>query len=80
VRKQREAIHHRHVDVEQEQLDLGIGFEHLECFLAMTGEGEAELATADFTPESLGEQRLEIRLVIYGEDFCRSHQSAAAGN
>jgi hypothetical protein len=77
-REQGQPVHHRHVDVEQQQLDVGIGFQNRQRLLAVVGEAEGELAVADLTAEALRNQRFEIRLIVDPEDLRRAHQSAAA--
>ena len=51
--KQRQPVHHRHVDVEQHQLDVGLGREHRQRLLAVMGEAEVELAVADLAAKAL---------------------------
>ena len=75
--EQREAVHHRHVDVEQHQLDFRLGFQHAERLLAVPGKAEGEFLGADLAPEALGDQQLEIGLVIDREDPGRGHRDLA---
>jgi hypothetical protein len=48
--------------------------------LTLSSHSVCRAAIADLAAEALREKRLEIRLVIDGEDFRDAHQSAAASN
>jgi len=75
--EQGQAVHDRHVDVEQHQVDIGRGLQHAQRFFAVPGEAEGEFLGADLTPEALRDQQLEIGLVIDGEDSGRGHRALA---
>jgi hypothetical protein len=72
-RENRQTVHHRHVDVAQYQIDVRLGGQHLERFLAVPGEAESKLALANLLAEAMCQQQLEIGLVVNGEDFRRRH-------
>ena len=67
--EQGQPVHHRHVDVEQHQLDVGLGGQHRQRLLAVMGEAEGEFPVADLAAKALPDQQLEIGLVIDGEDL-----------
>ena len=69
--QERQPVHHRHVDVEQQQADVGLGRQHRQRFLAVAGEAEGEVTLADALAEALLEQQLEVRLVVDREDLGR---------
>ena len=73
--EQRQPVHHRHVDVEQQQLDVGLLRQHRQRLLAVTGEAEGEFAGADLAAKALADQQLEIGLVIDREDLGRAQSS-----
>ena len=52
-RQQGQPVHHRHVDVEQHQIDVGLGGEPVQRLLAVMGEAEGELLVADLTAKAL---------------------------
>ena len=62
--EQGQPVHHRHVDVEQHQLDIRFGCEHRQRLLAVVSEAEFELLVADLAAKALPDQELEIRLVV----------------
>ena len=67
--EQGQPVHHGHVDVEQHQLDVGLGGQRLQRLLTMVSEAEFELFVADLAAKSLFDQKLEIGLVIDSEDL-----------
>ena len=69
LRQQGEAVHHRHVDVEQQQADVGLLGQRCQRLLAVAGEAEGEIALADSLAEALLDQQLEVGLVVDREDF-----------
>ena len=77
--QQGQPVHHRHVDVEQHQLDVGLLRQYRQRLLAVVGEAEGRIASADLPAESLLDQRLEIGLVIDREDLCLAHSSISSG-
>ena len=66
--KQGQPVHHRHVDVEKQKLDIGLPLQHGERFLAMVREAEGEFVRPDLAAKSLPDQLLEIDFVIDRED------------
>ena len=76
-REQRQPVHDRHVDVKQQKIDVGLGRQHSQRLLAVTGKAEDEFALADLAPETLRQQQLEIGLVIDGE-YLAAHTRVAA--
>ena len=65
ARQQGQAVHYRHVDVHQQQLDPGIRLEQAERLLAVAREREGEFAGTDLPTEALADQQLDIELVIH---------------
>ena len=65
----RQPVHHRHVDVEQHQVDIRFGVERRQRLLAVMGEAECEFLLADLAAKTLPDQQLEIGLVVDGEDL-----------
>ena len=53
--EQREPVHDRHVDVEQQQVNVGLGHDRRQRFLAVVGKAEFEFAGADLTAEALSD-------------------------
>lgn len=76
--EQCEAVHHRHVDVEQHQVDIWPRCQHIQGFLAVMGKEEGELGVANLTTKTLPDQRFEIGLVIDAEDLDRRVQWGAS--
>ena len=66
-----EPVHDRHVDVEQQQLDIGLLRQHRQRLLAVAGEAEVQVLGADALPKALPDQGLEVGLVIDGQDLGR---------
>jgi len=73
VEQEREAVHARHVDVGQHDIDVGVGLKDLERFGAVVRELELVLAVPDVAPELLDDQILEVRFVVDDENL-RWHQ------
>jgi hypothetical protein len=67
--EQCQPIHDRHVDVEQQQLDVGLIRQLRERLLAMIGKAEIEFTGADLVAKPLADQHLKIRFVIDGENL-----------
>jgi hypothetical protein len=55
-RKQRQPVHDRHVDVEQQQVDVRLVGEDRQGFRAVTGEAEGKLLRANLAAEALADQ------------------------
>ena len=70
-RQEREPVHHRHVDVEQQQLDVRVLRQHGQSLLTVAGEAKGIIARADLPAKSLFQQRLEVGLVIDRQDLGR---------
>ncbi len=68
-REQRQPVHDRHVDIEQQQLDIGLVGQDGQRFLAVVSEAEGVFLRADLAAEALFDQQLEIGFVIDGEDL-----------
>ena len=68
ARQQCEAVHYRHVDVHQQQLDPGIRLEQAERLLAVAREREGEFAGTHLPTEALADQQLDIGLVVHHQD------------
>ena len=66
--KQRQPVHARHVDVGHHHVDVGVLREHGERVDSIAGEEETHGAVADLAAEFLGDQRLEVRLVVDDEN------------
>ena len=85
-RQQGQPVHHRHVDVEQQQVDVGLLGQHRQRLLAVAREAEGEVALADALAEALLDQQLEVGLVVDGEDLgglahaCRRNGRLTAGS
>ena len=75
--EQGQPVHDRHVDVEQQEIDVGLGRQRRQRLLAVTGKAEDEFALADLATETLCQQQLEIGLVIDGE-YLAAHTCVAA--
>ncbi len=71
--EQRQPVHARHVDVGHDQIDVAVVREAVQGLLSVMGEQERDEALADLAAELLGDQRLEIRLVIDDEDLGARH-------
>ena len=60
-----ESVHLRHIDVGEDDLDVGVFGQHHQRLQSVVSEEKFVLALADFAAEILRQQRLQIRLVIY---------------
>jgi len=69
----------RRLDVERHQVDIRVCGERGKRLLAMAGKTNGELALADLSPEALGDQQLEIGLVVNCEDLGGARQPRPAG-
>ena len=67
--EQREPVHDRHVDVEQQQVNVGLGRDRRQRFLAMVGKAEFEFPGADLTAEALSDQPFDVGFVVDGQNF-----------
>ena len=67
--QQRQPIHHRHVDIEQHEVDIRFGVERGQRLLAVMGEAECEFLLTDLAAKTLPDQNLEIGLVVDGKDL-----------
>jgi hypothetical protein len=56
--QQSQAVHHRHVDIAQNQIDAGLYGKRLQRFLAVVAEEEFQFAVADLAAESLANEQL----------------------
>ena len=70
VAEQREPVHHRHIDVGDHQVELGIGGDPLQRLLAVLREDEFEVAVAAL--EAAADQGLDIRLVVDDQNARRA--------
>ena len=68
-RQQGQPVHHRHVDVEQHQLDPGSSASTASASSPWRAKRKAYSPRADLAAEALADQRLEVRLVVDGEDL-----------
>ena len=75
--EQGQPVHDRHVDVEEDQIDIGLCRERRQRFLAVMGKAEDKFALTDLAAEALREQELEIGLVVDSEDLA-AHARVAA--
>ena len=66
--KQRQAVHPRHVDVADDEVDVVIGLERRQRFDAVAGEQETPCAVPDLAPELLQNESLQIGLVVNDQD------------
>jgi hypothetical protein len=55
-------------------MNVGLGGERLKRLFAVTGKAEFDLFFPDLATEALGDQQLEIGLVIDRENFRRAHR------
>ena len=76
--EERQPIHDRHVDVEQQQLDVGLVRQFRQRLLAVTGEAKIEFAGADLVAKPLAQQHFEIGLVVNREDLSGNQIAHAA--
>src|SRR5215471_4919587 len=67
--EQREPVHDRHVDVEQQQVNVGLSRDRRQRFLAVVGKAEFEFAGADLTAEALSDQPFDVGFVVDGQNF-----------
>ena len=68
--QQRQAVHPRHIDVGNDQIDVAILFQHRQSFDAVMGEQKVHRPVADLAAEFLQDQRLKVRLVVNNQDAC----------
>src|SRR5262249_16038631 len=71
--QERESVHRRHVDIEEQKLDFGVFRQYGESLLPMASETKGKIARTDLPAEALLQQRLEVGLVIDGEYLRLSH-------
>ena len=69
LHEQGEAVHLRHVDVGEDELDVAILLQPGERLDAVAGEDEGEVAGANLAAELLPDQQLEIRFVVDDENL-----------
>src|SRR5205807_5022085 len=72
--EQGQSVHDRHVDVEQQQRDIGLLRQYRERLLAVMGETEGEFLVANLAAEALPDQHLEIGFVVDRKDLRSGHQ------
>jgi hypothetical protein len=58
--QQGQPVHHRHVDVEQHQLDVGLGGQRRPALPRRGGQSGSRTLVADLAAKALADQRLEI--------------------
>src|SRR5262249_35933245 len=68
VRQQRQAVHDRHVDVAEDEVDGGVA-ENAERLLAIAGEDEVVGPLTELAAEALTEQYFQVRLIVYNQDL-----------
>ena len=66
--QQRQAVHDGHVDVRQDESDVGIFMQLGQGFFAVVGEDEVDLALADEAAELLADEQFQVFLVVYHEE------------
>ena len=65
LREQCQSVHLWHVDVAEDDIKVLLLKEHCQCFQSVVGKLKLILAMTYLTSEILGEQQLEIHLVVY---------------
>ena len=65
--QERQAVHHRHVDVGEDQADVRVFGESVQGFLAVVGEDEVDLALADGAAEFLADEQFQVFFVVDDE-------------
>jgi hypothetical protein len=79
VREESQPIHHRHVDVAEDQVEPPV-VEVFQGLLPVAGEGELVEALADLAAEALPDQQFQVRLVVHDEDLGCHGASARASS
>ena len=67
--QQGQSVHLGHVDVREDDVDVGVLQHHAQGFQAVVGEEEFVFPLADLAAEVLRQQQLHIHLVIDGKYF-----------
>ena len=73
IRQQLQTVHHGHVDVAEDNLDVGVVVQDVQRLHAVTGIEELILAGPDLAPEVLSHQRFDGLLVIDAQNLDCSH-------
>ena len=66
--QQRQAVHPRHIDVADHQIDVAIRFQHRQRLDAVAGEEKLRRSVADLAAEFLHDESLQVGLVIDEQD------------
>ena len=62
--QQGQAVHHGHVDIGEDQVDIRVLLQHLQCLFAVVGKKKLQVPVADAAAELLTYQQLKIFFVI----------------
>ena len=70
-----EAVHAGHVNVRKDHINIFVLVEACQGFIAIVSEDKFVLAAADVAAHTLEHEGLEVRFVVYYEDFVRGLHS-----
>ena len=71
----RQTVHLWHIDVAEDDVDVGMVVQHCESLHTSTGKEELILATADLPSEILLHQEFNLFLVVDAQNLSYSHRS-----